>query len=94
MKQLTVLCSSDLSETVAHALVRAGVEGWLHVPEASAVRPGAAAEHGRYPRWPAEMFVVPAEDAQARAVVEALREHTDNCDTEPCLRILVVPMET
>ncbi len=93
MKQVTVLCSSDLSDVVARALIGIGVEGWLHVPDATAVRPKAAAEHGRIPRYPAEMFVVPAEDAQARAVVEALREYTDNCETEPCLRVLVVPME-
>ena len=93
MKQLTILCSSDLADTVQEALVRAGVEGFLHVPHAVGVKPGAAAEHGRWPRWEAEMFVVPAENDAASRVVDGLREFTDHCDVEPCLRILVSHLE-
>ncbi len=93
MKQVTILCSADLSSTVHEALVGAGVEGFLNLPNASGMKPGAAAPHGRVPRWPAEMFVVPATDEVARKVVAALEAYAGKCEVEPCLRILVSGLE-
>jgi len=93
MKLLTILCSADLSGTVQDVLVRTGVEGFLRIPGAVGVMPGAAAAHGRWPRWEAEMFVTPiTEDAVSRAV-EALRVHAGHCEVEPCLRILISSLE-
>jgi len=93
VKQLTILCSSDLSEVVRDALVRAGVNGFLKVPHAVGSKPGATWEHGRYPLWDAEMFVAPAEDEAVGLVVEGLREYAGKCEVEPCLRILVSSLE-
>ena len=93
MKQLTILCSSDLSAVVEDALVRAGVEGFLRLPDAVGVKPAAAVEHGRWPRWQAEMFVSPVGDRTAASVVEALRGYAGRCEDEPCLRILVSSLE-
>jgi hypothetical protein len=93
MKQLTILCSADLSARVQEALVKAGAEGFLNVPNASGMKPGAAAPHGRVPRYAAEMFVVPAPDDVARKVVAALQSYAGECREEPCLRILVSTLE-
>ena len=93
MKQLTILCSADLSATVQEALVRAGAEGFLNVPNASGVKPGAAAPHGRVPRWPAELFLAPVRDEVAKKVVAALRSYAGKCEVEPCLRIMVSSLE-
>jgi hypothetical protein len=93
MKQITILYSSDLAETVGDALVRAGVEGYLRIPGAVGVKPGAAAEHGRYPRWEAEMLVAPVADAVAEEIVAGLRSFAGRCEVEPCLRILVSSLE-
>ncbi len=93
MKQVTVLCSSDLAETVQDALVGAGIEGFLRIPGAVGVRPGAAAEHGRWPRFEAEMFVAPVPDAAAEAIVAELGSFAGRCEIEPCLRILVSSLE-
>ncbi len=93
MKQVTVMCSTDLAGTVRDALVGAGIEGFLHVPGAVGVKPGAAAEHGRYPRFEAELFVAPAEDGAAERAVAALRSFAGRCEVEPCLRILVSSLE-
>jgi hypothetical protein len=93
MKQLTILCSADLSETVQKALVKAGAEGFLNVPNASGMKPGAAAPHGRVPRYPAEMFVVPAPDDVAVKIVAALEAYAGKCREEPCLMILVSHLE-
>jgi hypothetical protein len=89
VKQLTILCSSDLSDTVRDALVEAGAEGFLQIPDAVGVKPGAAAEHGRYPRWQAEMFVAPVDDVVVDRIVARLEAHAGTCEVEPCLRILV-----
>ena len=93
MKQLTILCSADLSATVQEALVRAGAEGFLNVPNASGVKPGAAAPHGRVPRWPAEMFLAPVRDEVADKVVAALKSYAGECEVEPCLCIMVSSLE-
>ena len=93
MKQLTILCSTDLSDKVQEVLIRAGAVGFLNVRGASGIKPGAAAPHGRPPRWPAEMFVAPVEDAVAREVVKALGDYAGECLVEPCLRILVGPLD-
>jgi hypothetical protein len=93
MKQLMILCSTDLSATVHDALVKAGAEGFLNVPNASGVKPGAAAPHGRVPRWPAELFVAPVREEVAKKVVAALESYAGECQVEPCLRIMVSNLE-
>lgn len=93
MKQLTILCSSDISDIVQAALVRAGVEGFLNVPSATGVKPGAAAPHGRPPQWSADLFVAPVPDDLVPRVVQALETYRGSCEQEPCLRILVAPLE-
>jgi hypothetical protein len=93
LKQLTVLCSSDISDIVQTALVRAGVEGFLNVPRATGVKPGAAAPHGRTAQWAADLFVAPVPDDLVPRVVQALETYRGSCEEEPCLRILVAPLE-
>lgn len=93
MKQLTIFCSADLSDTVRDALVRAGVPGFLKVPHAVGSKPSATWEHGRYPTWEAEMFVAAAEPANVERVVDALKQFAGKCEFEPCLRILIAPVE-
>ena len=93
MKQLTIMCSSDLSDTVQAALVAASVEGFLQVPNAVGNKPGAAAEHGRVPRWEAEMFIAAIEDTAVEPLVERLRGYADKCEVDPCLRILVKTLD-
>lgn len=93
LKQLTILCSSDLSDTVRDVLVRSGVTGFLKVPHAVGSKPGATWQHGRYPTWDAEMFVAAADEPVVRQVVEGLERHAGKCDVQPCLRILVSALE-
>jgi hypothetical protein len=93
MKQLTVLCSSDLIPRVRDALVGAGVEGFLFVPDAVGCKPGAAAPDGRPPQWASALFVVPVDETRAASVIAALERWAGQCDVEPCLRILVSALE-
>jgi hypothetical protein len=93
VKQLTIFCSSDLSETVRDALVRAGVSGFLKVPHAVGSKPGATWQHGRYPTWDAEMFIAAAEPETIAKAVAALEQYAGKCEVEPCLRIMVSAVE-
>ena len=93
MKQLTVLCSSDLSEAVREALITSGAEGFLQIPGAVGNKPGAAAEHGRYPRWEAEVFLAPAPEEVVEKAIARLKHLSDDCEVEPCLRILVSTLD-
>ena len=93
MKQLTIFCSSDLSDTVRDVLVRSGVTGFLKVPHAVGSKPGATWQHGRYPTWDAEMYIAAAETEAVDKAVEGLEQHVGKCDVEPCLRIMVSALE-
>ena len=93
MKQLTILCSSDLSDAVRDALVAAGAEGFLQIPGAVGNKPGAAAEHGLYPHWKAEMFLAPVPEEVVQKVVARLKHLSENCEVEPCLRIMVSTLD-
>jgi hypothetical protein len=93
VKQLTIFCSSDLSDTVRDVLVRAGVNGFLKVPHAVGSKPGATWQHGRYPTWDAEMFVAAAEPEVIDKVVKALEQYAGKCEVDPCLRIMVSALE-
>ena len=93
MKQLTVLCSADLSDRVYATLIRAGVEGFIKIPHAVGHLPGAAAVHGRFPHWEAEVFLASVEPQTLDGVVGELREFIGSCEVTPCIRILVAPLE-
>jgi len=93
VKQLTIFCSSDLSDTVRDALVQAGIEGFIKVPHAVGSKPDASWEHGRYPTWDAEIFMSPVPADKVGPVVERLRDYCGKCEVEPCLHILVSSLE-
>jgi hypothetical protein len=93
MKQLTILCSSDLADKVRDALTSAGIHGFLEIPDAVGNEPAAAATHGRVPRWEAEMFVAPVAAADVDGVVGRLRDYAGRCEVKPCLRILVSSLD-
>ena len=93
MNQLTIMCSSDMADSVRVALIAASVEGFLEIPNAVGNKPGAAAEHGRVPRWEAEMFIAAIEDAAVEPLVARLRGHADKCEVDLCLRILVKSLD-
>lgn len=94
MKQLAIYCSDDLRETVVRALDHALVDGFLLVPDCLGhyfARPG---DVPRTISWEASVILVPAADEDRIArVVDELRAHAGRCEIEPCLRIVVSPVE-
>jgi len=93
MKQLTIFYSADLSESVRTVLIRAGIDGFLRVPNAVGCKPKAALEHGRTPEWRAEMIIAAAPSDLTQSVVDELKRYANRCDVEPCLRILLSDLD-
>ena len=93
MTQLTLFFSADLLETVRQVLIRAGIDGFLRVPNARGSKPQAAWEHGRTPEWRAEMIIAVAEPDVTERIVTELKDYANRCEVEPCLRILVSSLD-
>jgi hypothetical protein len=93
LKQLMIMCSADISETVRDALVASEIEGFLKIPHAVGSKPGATWSHGRYPLWEAEVYLAAIEDAAVQPIVDRLKDYAGHCDVEPCLRILVSSLD-
>lgn len=94
MKQLTIFLSPDLEHRAIDALERAGVEGFLRLEGATGNKFLANDPLTRIMTWEAVALLVPgADDGQAASVVEELGHYADACETRPCLRIVVSPVE-
>lgn len=94
MKQLTIYCSRDLENQVVNALDHARLEGFLRIGGASGSKFCDPGEVPRTMDWEATMFLVPgAEEPQVQAVVDELSKFAKSCETYPCLRIAVAPVE-
>ncbi len=94
MKQLTIYCSRDLENRVVNALDHAALEGFLRIGGASGSKFCDPGEVPRTMDWEATVFLVPGtEDTKVQAVVNELAEYASSCDTSPCLRIAVTPVE-
>jgi hypothetical protein len=94
VKQLTVFCNRDEEQHVVTALDQAGIPSYLRVGDATGHR---FLDPGRVPRdmtWEATMFVVPAaSEERIGAAVKGLRSHAGECEVEPCMRIVVSPVD-
>jgi hypothetical protein len=94
MKQLTVYCSRDLEDRVIAALDHAGAEGFFRVGGSSGSKFLPAGELPRTTSWDAVAFTVPAIEADAAMkVVDELETFADACEIQPCLRIVLIPIE-
>lgn len=94
MKQLTIFLSPDLEHRAIDALERAGVEGFLRLEGATGNKFLANDPLTRIIRWEALALLVPgADDEQAAAIVRDLEMYSNACETRPCLRIVVSPVE-
>lgn len=94
MKQLTIYASPDLESRIVSAIQDADVVGFLRLADASGNAFTPEADLPRTMTWDAVVFVVPgAEDERVRGIVDSLRAYSSACDTQPCLRIVVSPVD-
>lgn len=94
MKQLTIFVSPDLERRAIDALEHAGVEGFLRLEGATGNKFVANDLLTRIMTWEALALMVPgADDEQASSIVGELEMYAKACETRPCLRIVVSPVE-
>lgn len=94
MQQLTIFASPDLEQRIVSALANAHVDGYVSLGPATAHRFNDREDLPRTTDWEAWVFVVPAAEASSiRAIVEALEAYAESCETRPCLRLVVTPVE-
>jgi len=90
MKQLTVFCSRDLEERVVSILDRSGLDGYLRLDDVTGNRFLPKDQVPRSLTWEVVMIIVPgAEPALIDAVRRELQGIAEDCEIEPCIRLLV-----
>ena len=87
-KQLTIFCSSEIAGMVTGVLSSSGIKGFMHLRGMGTnVIKKTALTHDL--TWPADVFIVPAEEKAVRHIVEKLKSYAGKCEIEPCLKLIV-----
>lgn len=93
MKQLTIYCSTELNESVVQIFRDHEIENYVHVPE---LYGNALKKRGSYERdqvWKANSFVLFLEESVVDKIISDLKGYIDKCEIQPCLRLVVTPIE-
>jgi len=92
IKQLTIFCSSELAEMVTGTLSASGIQGYMHLPgQGTNVVKKTAFTHDL--TWPAEVYIVPAEETALRKIIDHLKNYASKCSIEPCLKLILSPVD-
>ncbi|MFA6449938.1 MAG: hypothetical protein WCX65_10735 [bacterium] len=87
-KQLTIFCSSEISDMVIGILSSSGIKGFMHLQGTGTnVIKKTAFAHDL--TWPADVFIVPAEEQPIRNILEHLKNYAGKCEIEPCLKLIL-----
>ena len=93
MKQLTIYCSDELTEQVGRVLRRQHIDSFVHIPSIYGNRTSSQASINKDIVWHAEAFVVFTEGQQLEAIMNELADFANACEANPCLRMVVTPVE-
>jgi hypothetical protein len=93
MKQLTVYCSEELTGKVNLVLHNREIDGYIHMPGIYGNKLKTRGSFEKDLIYPASAFVVFSDDDKIAKVMADLRAYTDQCDVEPCLRMIVTHAE-
>jgi hypothetical protein len=93
MKQLTIYCSEEMTDEVSQVLRKHDVEGFIHLPQIYGTKRKPKASFGKDLTWQASAFVVFPNGEQLTGIVNQLQEYAARCEVEPCLRMVVAPIE-
>jgi hypothetical protein len=92
MKQLTIICSSEIAKSVERTLSASGVRGFFHM-QGTGTHVEKKGPYSHDLTWPADTFIVPAEEDKVKTIITKLYSFVGKCDIEPCLRMIVTPIE-
>ncbi len=93
MKQITIYCGEELNEPVTQILHKHEVDSFVHMPELYGT---TLKEHGSFQKdlaWQACAYILFIENGKVTNLMADLRELTDHCEVQPCLRVTATPIE-
>ena len=88
IKQLMIFCSSDIADVVTKELSTSGIQGYMHLSgQGTNIEKKSAFSHDL--TWPAEVFIVPADETKIRKIMGSLKGYAGKCEMEPCLKLIL-----
>jgi sulfur relay (sulfurtransferase) DsrC/TusE family protein len=97
VKQLMILCSDSIGDVVTKAVEKyIQKDGYVRITSGYGVKckvPVQGAYMAKCVPWEAEVFIMALEDEQVQSIVSELKQYTKNCDTSPCLRMIITAVE-
>ncbi|MFQ5769715.1 MAG: hypothetical protein ACE5HX_04210 [bacterium] len=93
MKQLTIYCSAELEPDVSQIFHKYEIDGFIHIPGiyGNKLKPRGSLEKDQI--WPASGFVLHTDELNIRGIIQDLQNYANKCDIQPCLRMVVTPVE-
>jgi hypothetical protein len=96
-KQLMILCSDSIGDTVTKAVDKyIQKDGYVRIPSGYGVKckvPVQGAYAAKCIPWEAEIFIMILEENEIRAIVGELKDYTKNCESSPCLKMVITAVE-
>lgn len=92
IKQLTIICSSEIADRVTSALSKEKIQGFAHLNGTGT----NVVKKGPYTHdltWPADLYIVPGEEAPLRRIVDELKRYAGDCEVQPCLKLILSDVE-
>jgi len=93
MKQLTLYCSEELNDRVSQILHHYDLDGYIHNPGLFATTFKPKGSYVKDMAWEAHVYILFLSDEQLQGLLEELKQYINACDIEPCIRIVVTPVE-
>ena len=88
IKQLMIFCSSDIANVVSKELSASGIQGYMRLAgHGTNVEKKTAFSHDL--TWPADVFIIPADETKIRRIMSGLKAYAGKCDMEPCLKMIL-----
>lgn len=96
MKQLIIMCSESIAGQVTQVLDTViHMEGYVRL-RGYGVKckvPVSGTYEGKSIPWSAEVFIMALPEDTIKIITDELKQYANRCDTAPCLRMIVTPIE-
>ena len=92
IKQLTIICNTEISGMVRKTLSRSGIQGFAHMQGAGTHVEKKSAWANDL-TWPADLFIIPAEEELLRGIIKRLKDYSGKCEIQPCLKLILSSVE-
>lgn len=92
IKQLTIICSTEISDMVGKVLSRSGIRGFARF-EGTGTNVLEKSAYSHDLTWQSCVYLIPAEEEQLRGIIDKLKKYAGKCEIDPCLKMILSPVE-